>query len=368
MSSSLDVRGVGAATRRSSGVPVAEARPAGVGVGVWGRGGSRVVGRGSSVGPANAVSTREAGPPAAGSRGSTRPSSARRSRSELFAGAAARPPAPARGAAAPGPGYVYSDLEDEVLGGIGHPLASFPEEVSFSSYAEALDVLEARLEALRFRAAHLQRLEGSPAGWGEGEGGLAVPPPRVVVGVTGPPGSGKSTLVQALVSREPGARVALPMDGFHRPQRWLDAQPDPAEAHRRRGAPFTFDAELFADAVSRAAPRGAALRAPGWDHAAADPVPDAVEVAPSHAVVFPEGNYLLLDRDPWAGIAPLCTEVWYLDVDPEEAAERLRARHVRAGHSERDARERAWGSDADNGRIVRRCRNRATLAIKLPEL
>jgi hypothetical protein len=68
---------------------------------------------------------------------------------------------------------------------------------------------------------------------------------RFVVGLAGCPGSGKTTTAAAVVARCNALAAAqglgsdwaalLPMDGFHLYRRQLDAMPDPAEAHRRRG-------------------------------------------------------------------------------------------------------------------------------------
>ena len=61
---------------------------------------------------------------------------------------------------------------------------------------------------------------------------------RAVLGITGPPGVGKSTLAVALV-RQVGEQAAyLPMDGFH----LADVQLDRLGRRDRKGAPDTFDA------------------------------------------------------------------------------------------------------------------------------
>ena len=77
---------------------------------------------------------------------------------------------------------------------------------------------------------------------------LTTPPAdhRHLVGLAGSPGSGKTTTASAVVARVNALASAagathpfaalLPMDGFHLYRRQLDALPDPAEAHRRRGA------------------------------------------------------------------------------------------------------------------------------------
>ena len=55
------------------------------------------------------------------------------------------------------------------------------------------------------------------------------------LGIAGAPGSGKSTLSQALQKRLGEMAVVVPMDGYHYYRRELDRMTDPGEAHRRRG-------------------------------------------------------------------------------------------------------------------------------------
>ena len=81
-------------------------------------------------------------------------------------------------------------------------------------------------------------------------------PRRLLVGMAGVPGSGKSTVSHALcqhlnaTSSPVMARaVVVGMDGYHLTRAQLDSMPDPAEAHRRRGAPWTFDGAAFVAAL-----------------------------------------------------------------------------------------------------------------------
>ncbi|KNE65580.1 hypothetical protein AMAG_09559 [Allomyces macrogynus ATCC 38327] len=126
---------------------------------------------------------------------------------------------------------------------------------------------------------------------------------------------------------------------------------DPATAHRRRGAPFTFDAKAMLDLVERirAVPAQDVLCA-GFDHAVGDPVPDE-HMIPAHAqVVVFEGLYLhtaattaQVDNDDpdlaaydnhdrvWAAIAAHMNERWWTDVSITTATTRLARRHVATG-------------------------------------
>ncbi len=207
---------------------------------------------------------------------------------------------------------------------------------------------------------------------------------RYLVGVAGCPGAGKSTTVRAVAARInalAGADVAavLPMDGFHYYRRELDAMPDPAHAHARRGAsrrvsaqcstpsttqtclssapvgaPFTFDAAAFVAAVTRVRTSyDTAVRLPSFDHAAGDPVPDDITITPRHRLVFVEGNYLFLPQAPWSALPALFDERWLIDVDPDKATQRIVRRHMAVwGSSLAEATARAQSNDAVNARDV----------------
>lgn len=74
-------------------------------------------------------------------------------------------------------------------------------------------------------------------------------PRRYLVGLAGVPGSGKTTLARLVAERIDALNgspccAVIGMDGWHYPQVTLDAMPHPAHAHARRGAAFTFDAEV----------------------------------------------------------------------------------------------------------------------------
>jgi pantothenate kinase len=96
-------------------------------------------------------------------------------------------------------------------------------------------------------------------------------------------------------------------DGFHFPKKTLATFPCPETAFRRRGAPFTFDADAFVEIVAslkkctvtqKDDPK-LAVRLPSFDHAVQDPIRDDIYVPSCARVVIIEGNYLLFDECPW---------------------------------------------------------------------
>jgi pantothenate kinase len=187
---------------------------------------------------------------------------------------------------------------------------------------------------------------------------LAARPGRALVGITGAPGAGKSRLAAALATAVPGA-VVVAMDGFHRTTAELAAHGWVAE----RGTPRTFDADAFVALLARLR-SGQALLAPAFDRSREEPVPDAVAVPVDAPLVIVEGNYLLHDVPPWAEVAGLLDETWFVEVGEERRLARLIDRHVEFGRSRADATARATtGSDAANARLVASTRSRADLVV-----
>jgi pantothenate kinase len=189
---------------------------------------------------------------------------------------------------------------------------------------------------------------------------------RVVVGVAGPPGAGKTTLVEDLLRAaaarpDLAGRVAhVPMDGFH----LTNAELDRLGRRDRKGAPDTFDAAAYAALLAQLrGPAREPVAAPAFDHAAGEPVPGAVTVPAGADVVLTEGNYLLLDEGDWSRVRPLLDEVWFCALDDHLRRERLVARHISAGRPPDDAHDWVHSSDEDNARRVRPTSTGADLVL-----
>lgn len=189
---------------------------------------------------------------------------------------------------------------------------------------------------------------------------------RTVIAFAGPPGSGKTTIaaqVAGRINEKVGTPIAgvLAMDGFHYTRAHLDTMPNREEAYARRGAHWTFDAEGVLDLVNKLhasrLQRTEAILAPSFDHQAKDPVIDGIRIAPQVEIVILEGNWLLLDRDPWRRISGLVDDTWFVDVDREAARQRVAARHVKAGieATMEAALARVDGNDSLNGDEIRKC-------------
>lgn len=183
---------------------------------------------------------------------------------------------------------------------------------------------------------------------------------RVVVGITGSPGAGKTTLAVRLVDELGPGAVHLPMDGFHLANATLDR----LGRHDRKGAPDTFDGWGFVALLRRVRDEvDHTVYAPSFHREVDEPVAGEIAVEPGHRVVVVEGNYLLVPDEPWGRVHDLLDEAWFCSTSGEERERRLVDRHTRHGRTVEAAT--AWAAEVDgrNARMVEATRSRADLVV-----
>jgi len=188
---------------------------------------------------------------------------------------------------------------------------------------------------------------------------------RRILGLTGPPGGGKSTLAESLREAFPQRCVVVPMDGFHLANVELERLGRAA----RKGAPDTFDSAGYVALLRRLRAQGAdeVVYAPAFRRAIEEPIAGAIAVAGQVPLVVTEGNYLLLDRGPWAQVRAQLDEVWFVDADETLRVERLVRRHMAFGRSEQAARDWVASTDEPNARLIAATRPRADLVFAWDE-
>jgi pantothenate kinase len=220
---------------------------------------------------------------------------------------------------------------------------------------------------------------------------------RILLGITGPPGAGKSTISAELLAELGNSAVTVPMDGFH----YSNAVLRSLGRESRKGAPDTFDVGGYVALLDRLRAAGAELRGtegdgvetrdaetreaqtrdaqtreaqsreaqtiygPSFDRRLDEPIANDIAIPASAEIVLTEGNYLLTPLDGWREVRARLDEVWYVDVDHSLRLARLTARHGAFGKTPDAAERWANGPDETNARLVTQSRHRADLIVRL---
>ena len=171
---------------------------------------------------------------------------------------------------------------------------------------------------------------------------------RFIVAIAGPPGAGKSTVAEELLGLLPeGSAAVVPMDGFHYDDAILTAK----GLRQRKGAPETFDVDGYEALLKRLRAADADVAIPVFDR--------SIELSRAAAAIVPhdvkfiltEGNYLLLDEEPWSRLAGLLDYTIFLDVPRDELERRLIQRWLDHGRTPEDGRN--WVNSNDQPDVDR---------------
>lgn len=190
---------------------------------------------------------------------------------------------------------------------------------------------------------------------------------RAILGITGAPGAGKSTLGQRLVDvlgRDKA--VLVPMDGFHLANSVLVAK----GLREVKGAIQTFDDEGYANLLRRIRDQkaGEIIYAPSFNRDIEEPIAGSIPVDATVPLVVTEGNYLLAEAGAWPSARSCLTESWFLDPHQVKRHNWLISRHMNYGKSEEDARFWALGSDEENAKLIKSMAHRADRILRVDGL
>lgn len=187
---------------------------------------------------------------------------------------------------------------------------------------------------------------------------------RRILGITGTPGAGKSTLCAALASALGAEAAVVGMDGFHLANQELIR----LGRRERKGAPDTFDADGYAALLERLRREpGQTIYAPTFSRDLEESIGSAVPVVAGTPLIVTEGNYLLLTEGSWSRVRPTLDAVWFLAPPEELRLARLVARHEAHGRSGAEAAEWVGRVDEGNARITEATRARADLIVQLTD-
>ncbi|MDO4260225.1 MAG: phosphoribulokinase [Actinomycetaceae bacterium] len=180
------------------------------------------------------------------------------------------------------------------------------------------------------------------------------------LGITGPPGTGKSTVSTLLAGflQASGVEVAgaAPMDGFHMSNAVLEE----LGLRDSKGAPETFDVWGYVSLLERIH-RGAVL-APEYRRDLHEPIAAGIAIA-AKGIVITEGNYLGLDAHGWRQARALIDILVYVDTPKDEVMRRLITRHEAFGKDRASAAHWVRTVDAPNIDLVFASAGRADYVV-----
>jgi pantothenate kinase len=198
------------------------------------------------------------------------------------------------------------------------------------------------------------------------------------VAIAGGPGSGKTTSAMTIAHRintrcDRSVAIVIPMDGFHYAREELMAQYGGPDALRRRGAPWTIDANAIYQKLQEIRQYGRA-DLPTYNRKESNPVLDGVHVEMHHQILLVEGLYLLHTRDPaWAPLDEFWDERWFVQAPTRDIqVERLLNRRLQTwsfskaeqwGTGREGAEKLVRFNDVKNMDLVEYCVERADEVI-----
>lgn len=189
---------------------------------------------------------------------------------------------------------------------------------------------------------------------------------RFILGIAGAPAAGKSYLANKLVeliNQNTGREIAVvaPMDGFHRTNYELSQM----GIWEFKGVPASFTGDAFIEKLEELRDEEKKVGWPTFDRAIEEPTPDGTFITPQHQIVIVEGNYLLLDYEPWSRATSILDTVWFIESDRDIAHARLLERHIAGGKTPENAEAKIASTDAPNAKIIEDSKVRASKIINL---
>ena len=186
---------------------------------------------------------------------------------------------------------------------------------------------------------------------------------RIIVAVAGAPTSGKSTLCAKLsisLNDQATPSAVVTMDGFHMDNGELDVR----GWRELKGAPQTFDSRGLVNLIASIHANKKPIRVPDFDRAKDAVVAGRTIVDRNHQIILVEGNYVLLNEEPWSELANYFDFSILLNPTLEEIETRSIKRWLENGRSWSDARQRAQHNDVPNGIYVVENSRKADLILE----
>ncbi len=187
---------------------------------------------------------------------------------------------------------------------------------------------------------------------------------RLIVGIAGCPGAGKSTISELILKALQENKISknsvlVPMDGFHLDNKILKKR----NLFSKKGAPETFDINGYIELLNRIQKNQDDIFSPYFDRNLDLAKAGAISIKRKHKIVITEGNYLLLEQEPWCEVKKYLDLTIFIDADLEVLKNRLKLRWLDLDFSETEASQKVELNDLPNAIFIKKHSKKAGLTF-----
>ncbi len=191
---------------------------------------------------------------------------------------------------------------------------------------------------------------------------------RVIIGITGPTGSGKSVI--SALFQEIAKQIKLPfrletvgIDAFHYPNNILVSQKkDGKNLIDYKGRFDTYDVSKLISAL-KSFSLGKKISLPVYSRKIHNPIENIVTIDEQNTLLLIEGLWLLYDQERWNEIGKLLDFSIFVNADKEVVRKAVVQRHIKGGRTATEANNYYETVDSENFDLVMKTKNRANKII-----
>jgi len=193
--------------------------------------------------------------------------------------------------------------------------------------------------------------------------------PRVIVGVAGPAGAGKSVIMA--IFQEIAAQRPLPfrfetigIDAFHYTNDFLTSNIVGGESLKNHKGRFdTYDAQKLTDTLTHFS-LGHSVSIPVYSRKTHNPIENATSIKGGEpTLLLVEGLWLLYDKNGWEKVGKLLDFSIFVEADKNRVRQGILDRHIRGGRTQEDAEKYYEANEVVNFDLIMKTKNKANKII-----